>query len=97
MRVLVIDAHVNDSSDYEFITDNAMHNTLNALWDWAGKSSVNISFTKEYEKEGYGLKLLVWADFENEEDYALFKLAFSGKPFNKLDINSDMEGRFVCG
>ena len=97
MKVLIIDSIVNDSADYEFITENAMHNTLRSLWDWAGKSSVSISFTKEYEKEGYGLRLLVWAEFENKEDYALFKLAFTGKPFNKLDINSDLEGRFVCG
>ena len=59
MKVLIIDSIVNDSADYEFITDNAMHNTLRSLWDWAGKSSVNISFTKEYEKEGYGQTLAV--------------------------------------
>lgn len=97
MKVTIIDALVNDDADYEFITDNAMHNTLNELFKWAEESNVNVSFTKEYDKQGYGLRLLVKATFENQDDYALFKLAFEGKPFNKIDINKDMEGRFIHG
>ena len=97
MKVTIIDALVNDNADYEFITDNAMHNTLNDLFKWAEESDVNVAFTKEYDKEGYSLRLLVKATFESKEDYALFKLAFDGKPFNKIDINPNMEGRFVHG
>ena len=97
MRVRIIEARLKDSSDYDFIYDNAVHNTLGDYWKWAETSSGTVSFEKNWNDEGVYLVLEVDAVFEEPDDYALFKLTYGGKPFTKLQINNDMEGEFPHG
>jgi hypothetical protein len=95
MKVRIIEAKLKDDGDYDYIYDNAVHNTLNEYWKWAETSKGTVSFKKEYEDIGYTLTLCVDAVFEEPEDYALFKITYGGKPFTKLQINNMMEGQFV--
>jgi hypothetical protein len=95
LKVKVIEAVINDDSDYDYITDSAMHNTLADFFKWSKEAGVKISFEKEFDNSDYSLKLIVWAILDNKEDYGYFKLMFDGAPFNKLDIKSDFEGRFI--
>ena len=95
MQIRVIEARVKDDGDYDYIHDNAMHNTLRKYFKWAEESGAKISFEKSFEDIGYTLTLCVDAIFEDKEDYALFKLTFSEMPFTRLNITPDMEGYFV--
>ena len=96
IKIKIIDAHVNDSSDYDYIVDTAIHNTLADLFKWAEQSGANLTFMKKYLTEDYGLKLSVDAEFESSEDVALFKLTFGDLPCNKLVIDGrEMEAKFV--
>lgn len=91
----VIKAVVNDSSDYEFITDQGIHNTLRSIWQWADRNSVKVSFEKTYNDDlVYGLELNVNGTFEHKEDLALFKITYGSQPFNKLQMNND-EPEFI--
>lgn len=96
IKIKIIDAHVNDSSDYDYIVDTAIHNTLADLFKWAEESGASLNFMKKYLTEDYGLKLSVDAEFDTAEDLALFKLTFGDVPCNKLVIDGeDMEAKFV--
>ena len=96
IKIKIIDAHVNDSSDYDYIVDTAIHNTLADLFKWSEQAGAKITFMKKYLTEDYGLKLSVVAEFEDAQDLALYKLTFGDVPCNKLIINGeDMEAKFV--
>ena len=97
MKVRIIEATIKDDGDYDYIYDNAVQNTLNSYWKWAETSKGTVSFEKSFEDIAYKLTLCVDAVFEDKEDYALFKLAFNGKPYSKLNLNNMMEGEFVHG
>ena len=97
MKVRIIEAAVKDDGDYDYIYDNAVHNTINEYWKWAETSKGTVSFEKSWEDGSAFPKLCVDAVFEEPEDYALFKITYGGKPFTKLDINNMMEGEFVHG
>ena len=97
VKVKVIEAVVNDDGDYDYIHDSAMHNTLAEFFKWSKEAGVKISFEKEYDDSDYSLKLIVWAVLDNKEDYGYFKLMFNGAPFNKMDIKTDNEWRFIHG
>mgnify|MGYP001276098582 CR=1 FL=1 len=94
MQIRVIEAAVKDDGDYDYIYDNAVHNTLNDYWTWAETSKGTVSFVKSWEEDSAFPKLCVDAVFEEPEDYALFKLRFGNKPFTKLQLNNMMEGHF---
>ena len=97
MKIRVIQASIKDDGDYDYIYDNAVQNTLNEYWTWAETSKGTVSFEKSYEDIGYTHTLCVDAVFEDKEDYALFKLTYSGKPYTKLQLNNMMEGEFIHG
>ena len=59
MKVRVIQATVKDDSDYDFIYDNAVQNTLKDYWTWAETSKGTVCFEKNYEDIGYSLTLCV--------------------------------------
>jgi hypothetical protein len=95
MKVRIIEAVVKDDGDYDYIHDSATHNTLKQYWKWAEESGAKISFERNWGDSDYSLKLIVNAVFEDEQDYALFKIMFGHQPLNKLKINKDMEGYFI--
>lgn len=97
MKVRLIEASVKDDGDYDYIYDNAVQNTLKSYWSWAESSKGKVSFVKNYEDIGYTFTLCVDAEFEEQEDYALFKLAHGDKPFTKLVIDNMMNGEFTHG
>lgn len=83
--VCVIRANVNDDADYEYMTDNAIHNTLQPYWKWAEDAGVNVEFTKEYDRQGYGLELLVIAKFDCDRDCKDFQINhFNQFPHKKM-------------
>ena len=94
-KIRVIEARVKDDSDYDYIHDQAMHNTLRKYFKWAEESGADVSFNKSWGEGDYSLTLCVDAIFEDKEDFALFKLTFSEMPFTRLNIKPDMEGYFV--
>jgi len=94
LKVRVIQATVKDDSDYDFIYDNAVQNTLKDYWTWAETSKGTVCFEKNYEDIGYSLTLCVDAKFDEPEDYALFKLLHGGNPLNKLVVDNKLEGHF---
>lgn len=97
MKHNIIKAVVNDSADYEFITDQGIHNTLQNIWQWSDKNDIEISFTKDYtDNFVHGLELIVEAEFKHPEDLALYKISFGFEPFNKLDM-ANGEPEFIHG
>jgi len=73
-RLCVISANVNEDADYEYLTENAIHNTLQPYWKWAEEASVDVTFTQEYDRQGFGLQLLVFATFECDQDRKDFQV-----------------------
>ena len=94
-RIPVISCAIADSSDYDYIVDNAIHNTLSPLWIWAEDQGVKISFEKSINEDvsTMSLRLKVDALFEETTHYALFKLSFSEMPYQKLSMG-DMQPIF---
>lgn len=92
----LIESRVKDDGDYDYIYDNAVHNTLKKYFKWADESNVKISFYKDYTDDpmGYGILLNINANFTNSEDYALFKLTFGTEPLTEIKTNPDMESWF---
>jgi len=84
----VINCSISDSSDYDYLIDSAIHNTLSPLWDWAKEQGVNISFEKNIDNhyESMSLRLRVVALFNEPTDYALFKLSFSELPYKQFTM-----------
>lgn len=87
MKVCVIKANVSDDADYEMFTENAVHNTLRQYRKWAKDADIDVEFSLEYDKQGYGLELNVFASFEHEQDSRDFKVNHMGLlPHKKLQI-----------
>jgi len=72
--ICIIKANVNDDADYEYLTENALHNTLRPYWKWAEDANVEVTFTQEYDRQGFGLEMLVYANFENDQDCKDFQI-----------------------
>jgi|TARA_R110001592_G_scaffold105459_2_gene296568 hypothetical protein len=87
MKIRIIAARVKDDADYDWIYDQALQNTLNDYFKWAEPYNGNISFIKSWGDPAYDLILNVDAKFEDKETFALFKLTYGDRPFNKLDTN----------
>tara|TARA_E500000331_G_scaffold214586_1_gene205788 strand:+ start:508 stop:792 length:285 start_codon:yes stop_codon:yes gene_type:complete len=85
MKIRIIEARVKDDADYDWIYDQALQNTLNEYFKWAENYEGKISFTKSWGDPSYDLVLNVDAEFTDAETFALFKLTYGDKPFNKLD------------
>jgi|TARA_R110001606_G_scaffold398076_1_gene576275 hypothetical protein len=94
MKLRIIDATIKDDSDYDYLHDQAIHNTLRKYFKWAEESNADINFTKSYGEESYSLSLYVDAVFKNIEDYAQFKLSFDKHPYTQLKMTPNMEGYF---
>ena len=87
----IIKAIVTDDGDYEYITDQGIHNTLKSIWKWADKNDVEINFVKSYaDNFVHGLELNVQAVFKYKEDLALYKITIGSQPYNKLTMNNDI-------
>lgn len=86
----VVRCSIADSDDYSYITDVAIQNTLAPIWQWAEQHGATVSFRKVTDNcfESYSMRLRVIAEFDHDEDYALFKLSFRELPFRKFSINN---------
>jgi len=84
----IIECNVNDSSDWDWIYDEAVQNTLKEYFKWADDNNGNINFEKSWADVSYTLTMQVDANFEDKDTYALFKLSFGNKPYNKLNVNT---------
>ncbi len=84
----IIECIVNDSSDYDYIYDSAVQNTLDEYFKWADAQDGTVSFEKSWGDPSYNLCLQVDAKFDDKDTYALFKLVYGNKPFNKLDTHT---------
>lgn len=91
----VINCTINDSSDYDYLVDNGIHNTLIPFWDWAKEQQIKISFEKNINNDDdtFSLRLLVDALFEDHSHYALFKLSFAELPYKQFTVK-DMQPIF---
>ncbi len=87
-KLPVISCSITDSSDYDYLVDNAIHNTLGPLWSWAEEQGVKISFEKNIDNDlnTMSLRLKVTALFEEHTHYALFKLSFSELPYKQFTM-----------
>lgn len=93
MKIKIIDCPINDSSDYDYLIDNALHNTLRDHFKISEQIGGDVNFVKSYDdKDPFSLRLVVHAEFKNQEDYALYKLNFSSKPLNKLCVKGSKDG-----
>lgn len=73
----VIDSNVSDNADYEWLTENGIHNTLKPYWDWAKETKVNLEFEVRYpESRTWGVNVQVFAIFNNDADYRDFVAQF---------------------
>lgn len=95
-KLEVIHCSIADSDDYSHMMDAAIHNTLAPLWKWSEEHGASISFRKTTDNcfESYSLKLKVIAQFDHDEDYAIFKLSFSEFPYRRFTINNLMQPIF---
>ena len=93
--VCIINACVNDDADYEYVTENALHNTLQPYWKWADDADVNINFSAEYDKQGYNLMLIVVAKFDNEQDCKDFQVNHLGQFPHETMSNEGQKYYFV--
>lgn len=91
----VIYTSIADSSDYNTMVDNGIHNTLGPLWSWSEEQGIKISFEKHIHDDPstYSLKLRVDARFEDPAHLALFKLSFSELPYKQFTMK-DMQPVF---
>jgi|TARA_R110001606_G_scaffold373837_1_gene531376 hypothetical protein len=91
----IIEATINDSADYDWMYDSALHNTLKEHFEWAKKSSIDLSFEKSYDGEsGYNLMLCVDAKFTAPEDLALYKISFGFAPLKTFSMDNN-EPEFI--
>ncbi len=84
----VIFTSIADSSDYDIMVDNGIHNTLGPLWRWSEEQGIRISFEKHIVNDisTYSLRLRVDALFEDPAHLALFKLSFSELPYKQFTM-----------
>ena len=94
-KVNVINCKIKDDSDFDYIYDNAIHNTMAEYFKWSECCEEGVRFEKSYtDKEDYNFSLIVDAVFDSKKDMALFKLAFGDKPLDKLVIKDGIEAYF---
>ena len=94
-KVQVVNCKVKDDSDFDYIYDCAIHNTLAEYFEWTECCEKGVRFEKSFtDKEDYSFSLMVDAIFDSKKDMALFKLAFGDKPLNKLIIKDGIEAYF---
>ena len=94
-KVQVVNCKVKDDSDFDYIYDCAIHNTLAEYFKWTECCGKGVRFEKSFtDKEDYSFSLMVDAIFDSKKDMALFKLAFGDKPLNKLIIKDGIEAYF---
>ena len=69
----IIDSVVTDNADYEWMTENGIHNTLKPYWQWAEESGAHLEFEVRYpDSNTWGITLQVFALFMNDADYRDF-------------------------
>lgn len=69
----VIDSVVSDNADYEWMTENGIHNTLKPYWQWADETGAHVEFEVRYpHSKTWGVSLQVFALFKNDADYRDF-------------------------
>ena len=71
-KYCVIDTNAPSDSDYEIITENAIHNTLREYWKWCNDTDVDVEFEiRYYDKveSMYDNGLKVLACFKHKQDY----------------------------
>ena len=94
-KVQVVNCKVKDDSDFDYIYDCAIHNTLADYFKWAECCEQGGRFEKSFtDKEDYSFSLMVDAIFDSKQDMALFKLAYGDKPLDKLIIKDGIEAYF---
>lgn len=87
-KVLVIETRAPTDSDYEYITDTAIQNTLSEYFKWAGNRDVK--FKLKYPESDYDGKMQVYAEFTDTTDLAEFKLMYQWDlPKKKLDLSQE--------
>jgi hypothetical protein len=93
----LINTAMPDSDGVDIIYGAAINRTLQPYWDWAAEHGINISFVKhthnDYAK--YALRLIVTAEFEKADDFAIFKLAFGNKTHTNLTHGKNIEPEFI--
>jgi len=93
----LINTAMPDSDGVDIIYGAAINRTLQPYWDWAAEHGINISFVKhthnDYAK--YVLRLIVTAEFEKADDFAIFKLAFGNKTHTNLTHGKNIEPEFI--
>lgn len=89
-RFPVIYTSIADSSDYDTMVDNGIHNTLGPLWSWAEAQGIKLSFEKHIDNDlsTYSLRLRVDAMFDDPTHLALFKLSFSELPYKQFTMKN---------
>lgn len=87
-KLPVISCSISDSSDYDYMLDSAIHNTLGTIWKWADEQGINISFEKSVDDDGspMTLQLKVHALLEEPTHRALFKLSFNELPYTQFSM-----------
>lgn len=94
LSLTIINCRVNDSSDYEWMYENGIHNTINRYFQWADSVGTSISFEKQLLPNDTALTLNVNATFKNKHDMSMFKLSFGTEPKKSLKSNDIMEFYF---
>ena len=93
----IVQAPINDDGDYDFIWENAIHNSLGPFWKFADRAKGSVHFEKSFngDKDAYGgLELIIDAVFDEPTDLAYFKLEFD-LPYNNIEINGENESFFT--
>lgn len=96
-KLRIAEVPINDSADYDYMWENAIHNSLGPFWKFAETSKSNIHFEKSFNDspDAYGgLVLHLDAVFEDRSDLAYFKLNFD-LPYNAMEVKPDLETIFV--
>ena len=59
MKIKIIDCPINDSSDYDYLIDNALHNTLRDHFKISEQIGGDVNFVKTYDdKDPFSLRLV---------------------------------------
>lgn len=93
----VVECPINDSADYDYIWENAIHNSLRPFWKFADNSNGTVSFEKSFDDgpDAYGgAVLIIDAVFDDPSDLAYFKLNFD-LPYNTIEMNDKLESFFA--
>lgn len=96
-RCRIVQAPINDDSDYDYIWENAIHNSLGPFWKFAEEATGTVHFEKHFDEspDAYGgMELIIDAVFDNKTDMAYFKLEFD-LPYNHILIDDNLESKFV--